>query len=86
MENYSRDHLSSYPASISLLLKSEPAYIDKDYVSESVVKGYSFSCPRLETSGYSCHAEPVQCQLSGTKQFTVTTGGVIVSEDCDKKE
>ncbi|HOW43122.1 MAG TPA: hypothetical protein P5110_08815 [Candidatus Omnitrophota bacterium] len=86
IENYSRDHLSSYPSSISMLLKSEPAYIDKDYVSESVVKGYSFSCPRLETSGYSCYAEPVKCQLSGTKQFTVTTGGVIVSEDCDKKE
>ena len=85
IENYSRDHLSVYPESIEMLLRSDPPYIDKDYVSESVVKGYMFNCPRLETTGYSCYAEPVKCQISGTRHFTVTTGGVIVTEECDKK-
>ncbi len=86
LENYAKDHLGAYPDKLSLLNQDSPRYLDKDYLTESPAKGYDYSCPRLESSGYSCAANPVKCNLTGKTTYTVTTGGLIVSEECIKKE
>ena len=86
LENYAKDHAGSFPVSVSALTQTSPAYIDKDYVSQSPIKGYIFSCPRMDVSGYSCYASPTSCGLTGTKIFNVTTGGLSVSEDCSVKK
>jgi hypothetical protein len=41
---------------------------------------------RLEPSGYTCSAVPVQCDVSGRKVFIVTTGQSVAVEECGKKE
>jgi len=86
LENYAKDHFASYPANLSALVKTSPSYLDEDYVSGSPVKGYIYSCPRLETGGYTCSAAPLKCRVTGKIIYTVTTGGLLVSDDCSKKE
>lgn len=84
LENYAKDNHGIYPAIPSVLTKSKPPYLDKDYITQSPSKGYNFGCSRLEQSGYSCHASPVSCKLSGNTVYTITTGGLFVSEECEK--
>ena len=86
LENYAKDHLGVYPAAISELTISNPPYLDKDYTNESFLKGYDYSCSRIESSGYSCFAMPTRCKLTGNNNFVITTGGSLTSEDCAKKE
>jgi type II secretory pathway pseudopilin PulG len=86
LDNYARNNQGVYPKALSVLSQSTPAYLDKDYAAEPSIKGYSYSCTRLDSSGYSCYAFPTQCKLTGKLAFTVTTGNLLISEDCNKKE
>lgn len=86
LENYANDHAEVYPVSLSGLTQTKPPYLDKDYVLNSPLRGYIYSCSRLEPSGYSCSAIPVKCNLAGRLIYTVITGGSLISEECSKKE
>lgn len=86
LENYADEKSGMYPQNLSFLTKANPAYLNKDYISESPIKGYYYACSRLEPTGYSYSATPVKCGLSGNLAFTITTGGILVSEKCEKKE
>ena len=86
LENYAQDHLGAFPQDISALTQTRPAYLDKDYIVSSPVKGYNYSCARLEASGYSCIAGPTKCGLTGNMIYTITTGGLLISEKCGEKE
>jgi hypothetical protein len=85
LENYAKDK-KIFPSNFSLLTESSPAYLDEDYLNESPLKGYFYSCSRLDATGYSCSAFPIKCRLTGSRTFTVTTGGTIQTEDCDQKD
>ena len=86
LENYAKDHSGVYPASFSDLTKTKPAYLDKDYITPSTSKGYNYTCLRIEPSGYSCFASPTRCKLTGKMAYTITTGSLLVSEGCERKE
>jgi len=89
LENYAKDNHGSYPANLSALIQGKPAYLDKDYLKQSplmgYIKGYVYDCPHLDASGYSCSAVPLKCGLTGKLIYKVSTAGLIISEDCDKK-
>jgi len=86
LENYAKDHLGAYPTELSLLSESNPPYLSKDYLNQPFLKGYDYSCSRLEASGYSCSAVPISCGLTGTLAYTISIEGLFISEDCSKKE
>lgn len=86
LENYANDNRNVYPGSLSVLTQSIPPYLEKNYISHSPLKGYIYSCLKLELTGYSCSATPVKCQITGKAVYSVTTGGLLVSEDCSRKE
>lgn len=86
LENYAKDNKGMYPESISVLTRTSPPYLDKDYISQSSLKGYTFTCLRLEPSGFSCSAIPLKCNLTGQMIYTVINGGSLISEECTKKE
>lgn len=86
LESYAKDHLGAYPTNFTLLVQDNPAYLDKDYLADSPLKGYDYNCSRLELSGYSCLASPTRCSLTGRTTYLVSTGGLIISEECSKKE
>ncbi|MDO8662308.1 MAG: hypothetical protein Q7K98_03710 [Candidatus Omnitrophota bacterium] len=85
-ENYAKDNQGAYPAKISVLIQAKPAYLDKDYIKLSPIKGYSYSCSRLDAAGYSCQAFPSRCKLTGKLNFSVTTGSLLISDDCGTRE
>ena len=84
MENYAKDNKNTYPVSMDLLTKNSPVYLEKDYLAETSLRGYEYDCQRLDVGGYSCTASPVNCQFSGKMQYTVSTGGLIMAQNCDK--
>ena len=86
LENYAKDNQGVYPVQFSVLTESKPPYLDKDYIKQSPIKGYDYDCTRLDATGYSCYAFPTRCKLTGMSAFSVTTGNLLISEDCDKKE
>lgn len=86
LENYAKNNVGVFPASLSVLLNTTPPYLDKDYISQSPYKGYAYSFVQLGPYIYSCRAEPLKCNITGKKVFVITTGGGIISEDCNKKE
>ena len=86
LENFAKNHSGVFPQSISILTQTNPAYLDMDYVGQSPLKGYNYTCPRLDASGYNCYASPTYCSLTGGKIFNITTGGLFVSEDCSVKK
>jgi type II secretory pathway pseudopilin PulG len=86
LENYAKDNQGIFPSNLSILIQTNPPYLDKDYIASSSVKGYNYICSRLESSGYSCSASPVKCKLTGEMLYTITTGNLLVSEECSKKE
>lgn len=86
LENYARDNQGVYPISLPILTQTKPPYLDNDYITESPLRGYDYSCARLEPSGYSCSAIPVKCNLSGKTIYTIITGGSLISEECNKSQ
>jgi len=85
LENYAKDHLGAYPEDLVVLSETTPPYLDKNYNIDLPVKGYIFSCARIEASGYSCSATPLKCNVSGQRNYGITTGGIFMSEDCKKR-
>ncbi len=85
LENFAKDNKGVYPTEINQLTKNNPVYLGNDYIMSSPLKGYEYDCQRLDPSGYNCQAVPVNCKLTGKKVYSVSTGGLIITEDCDKK-
>jgi Tfp pilus assembly protein PilE len=86
LENYAKNHNGIFPNDFSLLTKSTPPLLDIDYLELSPVRGYDYTCSRLDASGYACEARPDRCRLTANTIFSVTTGGLLVSEACSKQE
>jgi len=85
LENFAKNNKGVFPASISELTAAKPPYLEKDYTAVSPVNGYEYDCPRLDATGYNCLAGPVNCKLGGEMVYNLSTGGLIISESCDKK-
>ena len=86
LENYAKDNQGVYPGKVSVLVEAKPAYLDRDYITQPPVKGYTYNCSRLDASGYNCYAFPLRCGLTGKTAFTVTTGSLLISENCEEAE
>jgi len=85
LENYAKNNKNTYPASVDQLIKSKPVYLERNYLAVSSIRGYAYDCQRLDPAGYNCSAAPVDCRLSGKMVYAVSTGGLILAENCDKK-
>jgi len=85
LENYAKNNKSTYPTSIDQLTGSSPVYLERNYLAASSVRGYEYDCQRLDATGYNCSATPVDCKLTGKMIYSVSTGGLILAESCDKK-
>lgn len=80
IENYATSNNSTYPTSESQLTSANPPYLSQSFCG-TTQGGYSYSCS-LTTSSYNITASPSNCGGSGTKIYTVTTGGAFTSPDC----
>ncbi len=80
-ESYAAANNGNYPTSIATLTGANPPYLNEDYTA-SARQGYAFACGTLAATGYSCTATPTTCNTTGTRTFTITTGGVLTSAAC----
>ncbi|MFH1678215.1 MAG: prepilin-type N-terminal cleavage/methylation domain-containing protein [Candidatus Omnitrophota bacterium] len=80
-ENYAAGNEGNYPTDITDLTIAIPPYINQDYTAASK-SGYNFACGTLTAVDYSCTATPVVCNRTGTKTFTIITGGISTYADC----
>lgn len=83
LENYAKNNKGTYPGSIDQLTKSEPVYLERNYLATPSIRGYEYDCQRLDPGGYNCSASPVNCKLTGKMAYSVSTGGLILAEGCD---
>ncbi len=86
LENYAKDNHGVFPLSLTVLTRTSPLYLDRDYIKESPIKGYTYTCSKLDGSGYNCTANPVKCKMTGSIVYNISTGGLFVSEGCKKEE
>jgi len=84
LESFAKANKGQYPTQISQLTQASPAYLEKDYILASPLKGYEYDCPRLDPAGFNCQAMPEKCQFTGKKVFSVSTEGLTITEDCEK--
>lgn len=82
LENYAKDNQGVFPENLSALSESSPPYLEGEYLAPAKRQGYSYDCLRLEPSGYSCSAMPLNCRLTGEKVYRISTGGLLISEGC----
>jgi prepilin-type N-terminal cleavage/methylation domain-containing protein len=80
-ESYAASNNGNYPTSIATLTGATPAYLNEDYTA-SARQGYTFACGTMSATAYSCTATPTACNTTGTKTYTMTTGGVLTEAAC----
>ncbi len=84
LENFAEETKQGYPTDISVLITADPPYLNKNYIADSPVQGYNYTCESLGVSGYSCSAEPQHCARTGSKIYEITTGGVFTETECSQ--
>lgn len=75
-ESFAAANSGNYPTAIANLTGATPKYLNEDYTASSR-QGYTFACGTLGASGYTCTAVPVTINVTGTKSFSICTGGVL---------
>ncbi|MBL7081201.1 MAG: prepilin-type N-terminal cleavage/methylation domain-containing protein [Candidatus Omnitrophica bacterium] len=81
-ESYAAANNGNYPTAMTDLTKAKPAYLNEDYTA-AARHGYAYACGTLKITGYSCTATPSNCGTTGTKVYTIKTGAVLSSADCE---
>lgn len=67
-------------ATIGQLAGENPPFMED--VSIGSRQGYNFNCPTVLPDSYSCTAEPAFCNITGIRNFTISTGGDITEGVC----
>jgi type II secretory pathway pseudopilin PulG len=85
LETYAAESEQGYPKDLSVLITANPPILNEDYIANSPIQGYIYTCQSLDVSGYSCSAKPYACERTGSKNYTITTGGVLIETDCSNE-
>jgi prepilin-type N-terminal cleavage/methylation domain-containing protein len=84
-ETYAASHDGQYPTDVAAqLVGVTPPYLNENYFTKCIVaspcSGYVYSNDAFAVTGYKIYGRPTSCTTSGTKSFTVTTGGVLTPD------
>jgi prepilin-type N-terminal cleavage/methylation domain-containing protein len=80
-ENFAAQNFGQYPTAIEDLTGAVPPFLNENYTAATRY-GYNFACETLDVTNYSCTATPARCNETGSRTFTIITGGIITSVDC----
>ncbi len=80
LETYATSNNGNYPTDESALTNASPPYLHQSFCNRTI-QGYSYSCD-LNTSNYTITASPSSCGVTGSKTFTIITGGVLSDSGC----
>jgi len=88
-ETYAAANNGQYPTDAATQLVNvaggAPPYLNENYFTKctaaSPCHGYAYAVSgSLAVTGYTITAKPTSCTTSGTKSFTVSTGGVLSTD------
>ena len=79
-ESFAAANQGIYPTAISDMTGATPPYLNEDYTA-SARQGYTFAYTGSST-GYTATGDADTCNVSGTKDYSITTGGVLTSSGC----
>jgi len=85
-ETYAAAHDGQYPTDVAAqLVGVTPPYINENYITKCTAtapcSGYAYAVSgSLAVTGYTITGRPTSCTTSGTKSFSVSTGGVLAPE------
>jgi len=84
-ETYAAANNGHYPTDVVLqLIRATPPYLKEDYFTKCTISsscsGYVYNAGTRAVTGYAITARPTNCTMSGTKSFTVSTGGVLTTD------
>ncbi len=74
-ETYGTANSGNYPATMAALTGATPPYLNQDYCA-TTASGYTYACTNT-VGGYTYTATPVTTGTTGTRVYTITTGGVL---------
>ncbi|MFA4889551.1 MAG: hypothetical protein WC628_08290 [Candidatus Omnitrophota bacterium] len=83
IETYRAANNGAYPLSEDNLVTSDKPYLSKIFNNETVY-GYIYS-EELRSDGYRIVAAPVNCGVTGSKIFTMDSGGALSTKECGNK-
>lgn len=81
LENY-RSSEGIFPNSIDDLVNANPAYIEKNYFDGSAYSGYTYTVTTLNSDAYQLDSAPVNCGVTGTKNYEVVAVVDFQESDC----
>ncbi len=84
-ETYAAAHDGQYPTNVdSQLISVTPPYLNENYFTKCTVSapcsGYVYNPGTPAVTGYTLTGKPTSCTTSGTKSFSITTGGVLATD------
>jgi prepilin-type N-terminal cleavage/methylation domain-containing protein len=79
-ETFAAANNGNYPTAETDLTGATPPYLNRAYDTQNV-SGYTFA-ETLAATGYTVTATPVQCGVSGSQTYTITTGGNLGAAAC----
>lgn len=80
-ESYAVANDGEYPTDISLLVSSNPPYLNEDYTDGVARRGYIFEAVSLQRVGYCFNAIPVSKGITGNKVYSIRTGSMNGCDD-----
>ena len=86
-ETYASAHNGDFAGSMDDLTGGDPAYIETDYCAEGndTYSGYTYAC-EMDANGYTFTAEPSNPGTTGTKDFSIESGGTLTATDVVAEE
>ncbi len=78
-ETYATANNGNFPDDADLLYNATPRYLNQNYCTGSH-SGYTYDCDSMTTTGYTVVAEAITPGSTGTKHFTINTGGILSEE------
>ena len=76
-EAYGIAHNGDYPGDIDSLTGATPPYVNVNYCTTNLISGYTYDCSGMLTSGYIIIARPASMGITGSTNYTITSGGVL---------
>jgi prepilin-type N-terminal cleavage/methylation domain-containing protein len=79
-ETYAAANNGNYPSAETDLTGATPPYLNRAY-NGATVSGYIIAAT-LAANGYTITATPVACGTSGSRTYTIVTGGALTDVAC----
>ena len=76
-ESYSSANNGQFPADPAALTVPTPPFLNVNYCTTEPFAGSTNDCSAMSSTGYFLIAKPISMGLTGSTNYTMTTGGVL---------